>query len=249
MTSIGPLSLDAIPRVAGVICRAETPAQLDAAACRDIDIAELRLDEWGEFESALPGAAAALRDRGIPILGTLRSTAEGGRCADDAGRAAILASLLDHLDAVDLELNSEAIGEMAPLLRKRGRLLVASYHDFAKTPGADELTSLAAKAKALGAGVFKVAARIQSEADHFTLIDFLRARHQLGMALCVIGMGELGVATRVYFPVIGSCLTYGFVDASSAPGQLSAARLTRDLREMMPAFRADHDRRKGPPSE
>ena len=48
-------------------------------------------------------------------------------------------------------------------------------------------------------------------------------------ALCVMGMGALGPQTRVEFPKLGSCLTYGYLDAPVAPGQVSARELMRQL--------------------
>ena len=43
-------------------------------------------------------------------------------------------------------------------------------------------------------------------------------------------MGEAWKQTRVLFPKLGSCLTYGFLDKPTAPGQMSAEELLRQLR-------------------
>jgi 3-dehydroquinate dehydratase len=43
-------------------------------------------------------------------------------------------------------------------------------------------------------------------------------------------MGKLGPQTRVLFPKLGSCLTYGYLDVPVAPGQISARELTLQLR-------------------
>jgi 3-dehydroquinate dehydratase-1 len=51
----------------------------------------------------------------------------------------------------------------------------------------------------------------------------------LDVPLCVIGMGAFGTKTRITFPAHGSCLTYGYLDAPSAPGQLSAEMLSEQL--------------------
>jgi len=47
--------------------------------------------------------------------------------------------------------------------------------------------------------------------------------------LCVLGMGPLGPQTRIDFPRLGSCLTYGYLDTPVAPGQVSARELMRQL--------------------
>ena len=49
--------------------------------------------------------------------------------------------------------------------------------------------------------------------------------------LCVIGMGPDWAHTRVLFPQLGSCLTYGYLDKPTAPGQFSAAELTEKLQQ------------------
>ena len=49
------------------------------------------------------------------------------------------------------------------------------------------------------------------------------------MRVCVIGMGPKWTHTRVLFPKLGSCLAYGYLDHATAPGQMSAAELTRQL--------------------
>jgi 3-dehydroquinate dehydratase len=42
-------------------------------------------------------------------------------------------------------------------------------------------------------------------------------------------MGPAYAQTRVRYPKLGSCLTYGYLDKATAPGQFSAAELTRRL--------------------
>jgi hypothetical protein len=64
--------------------------------------------------------------------------------------------------------------------------------------------------------------------------------------LCIIGMGPLGTETRVAFSLVGSCLTYGYLDKPSAPGQMSAARLVERLRNLNPDYNQDYLARKQP---
>ena len=42
-------------------------------------------------------------------------------------------------------------------------------------------------------------------------------------------MGLLGPQTRVDFPKLGSCLTYGYLDTPVATGQVSARELMRQI--------------------
>jgi 3-dehydroquinate dehydratase len=43
-------------------------------------------------------------------------------------------------------------------------------------------------------------------------------------------MGDAWKQTRIAFPKLGSCLAYGYLDKPTAPGQVSAAELVRQLR-------------------
>ena len=60
------------------------------------------------------------------------------------------------------------------------------------------------------------------------------------LAARLTGMGEHGVVSRVFFPLFGSLLTYGFVAQSGAPGQLPLEELYAELRRYSPAFAAAH---------
>jgi 3-dehydroquinate dehydratase-1 len=52
----------------------------------------------------------------------------------------------------------------------------------------------------------------------------------------VIAMGPIGAASRVFFPLLGSPVTYGHVGRCGAPGQLSIEELDTALRLYSPAF-------------
>jgi 3-dehydroquinate dehydratase I len=86
--------------------------------------------------------------------------------------------------------------------------------------------------------VVKIAAHAAGPADTDRLIGFLRARRERG--LIVIAMGPHGVASRVFCPLLGSLITYGFVGEAMAPGQLSLSDLHAELRRYSPEFAAAH---------
>jgi 3-dehydroquinate dehydratase-1 len=73
----------------------------------------------------------------------------------------------------------------------------------------------------------KISTLIQGPQDIDTLKELL-SKHK-GRPICVIGMGADASETRVEFPALGSCLTYGYIDSSGAPGQLPAAILRERL--------------------
>ena len=65
----------------------------------------------------------------------------------------------------------------------------------------------------------------------------------------VIAMGAHGVASRVFFPLLGSLITYGYLHQAVAPGQLSLADLTAELRRYSPEYAGDRRRARQCPPE
>jgi 3-dehydroquinate dehydratase-1 len=194
------------------------------------DIIEVRLDKMPRPADWL-ARCAALQSDGKPVLLTVRLSSEGGNWKDfDEVRLKIFQEGLLELAAVDVELSSiicRAVAEQAAQLKKAS---VISFHDFEKTPPLKELCAIVEKAHAIGS-IAKVATRIQRESDVEVLRSLLGRRWE--KPLCVIGMGRAWSKTRVLFATLGSCLTYGYIDKPTAPGQMSAAELARRLRRAL----------------
>jgi 3-dehydroquinate dehydratase len=95
------------------------------------------------------------------------------------------------------------------------------------------LERLFAACEAAGADVPKLATRVSTEADRDALFALLAPR---AGRVCVIGMGAPEL--RLDLPARGSRLAYGYIDVSTAPGQLSAAEMDERLAEASPAYAA-----------
>jgi 3-dehydroquinate dehydratase type I len=216
------LNLDAGPLVVGVL------SSLDGNFPLAGDIVEVRLDRTSRPPDWLD-RCKAIEARGKPVLLTVRLRSEGGEWPeDDTGRLKLYEAGLAALAAVDVELDSVICAAVAKQAEKLGKVCLVSHHDFQKTPPLAELESVVERAQQNGA-VAKVATMIRSRAD----LEILRALlgRKRKRPLCVIGMGEAWKQTRLSFPKLGSCLTYGYLDKPTAPGQESAAELVRQLRE------------------
>jgi 3-dehydroquinate dehydratase I len=210
------------PLVAGTL------SSLDGNVPLAGDIVEVRLDRTGLPPDWLE-RCQAIEARGKPVLLTVRLRREGGEWPeDDEGRLKIYEAGLASLSAVDVELASVHCATVAKQAEKLGKVCLVSHHDFEKTPSLAELESIVQRAQQNGA-VAKVATMIRSEADVAILRTLLGGKWK--RPLCVIGMGEAWKETRVLFPKLGSCLTYGYLDQPTAPGQSSAADLIRQLGE------------------
>jgi 3-dehydroquinate dehydratase I len=214
------LNLNAGPLVVGVLSSLEDDFPLAG------DIVEMRLDKTGRPPNWLE-RCKAIEARGKPVLLTIRLRSEGGEWpVDDENRLNLFADGLRALSAVDVELSSVICGTVTKQAEQLGKVCLVSHHDFEKTPPLAELESIVEKAQQNGA-VAKVATMIRGEADIETLRALLSRKRK--RPLCVIGMGETWKETRVLFPKLGSCLTYGYLDKPTAPGQVSAAELVRQI--------------------
>ena len=227
-TRFGSLVLGLAPQVVGSVSQADTLARLAVGVERACDIVEVRLDLIGPAAAPWLEQAKAIEAQGFPVVVTIRLANEGGRWTQpDAARLPLFEAALEQLSAVDVELSSPSLAEVSTAARRRQRALIVSHHDFIRTPSAHELRQILLKAAGSGT-VVKIATFTQTEEDVATLRGLFAEK--CSVSLCVLGMGPLGPQTRTEFPKLGSCLTYGYLDAPVAPGQVSARELMQQLR-------------------
>jgi 3-dehydroquinate dehydratase-1 len=239
MPKLGALELGTVPRIAVPLTDADVQTHADAVR-RYADAVELRIDRFSRHDAAhVADVCRAARGLGLPLIATVRAAEEGGAVElSDDQRLALFAAALPLADAVDVELRAPIRDRVVALALGRGALAIVSHHDFAQTPSDAELAAICDAAVLARADVVKIAAQVAGPADADRLLDLLRTRRHHG--LIVIGMGPHGVASRVFFPLLGSLLTYGFVGRAGAPGQLPLAELHDALRRYSPAFAAAH---------
>jgi len=236
MPRLGNLDLGSVPRIAVAI----TDADLSTAEAwlPLADVVELRLDLCaGRDPTSAIETAQRAQALGKPLLATVRSHAEGGTGGlDDADRHALYEAVVPYADALDIELASPLCDTVVALARRHGKLAIASSHDFERTPPSATLAARLADG-ARRADVVKIAATAGEPNDLGRLVDLLR---QPGGPRIVIAMGAHGTASRLFFPLLGSLLTYSFAGAPTAPGQIALAELYDALRLYSPAFAALH---------
>ena len=222
---IHALQLGRVPRVVGTIITADYLRQWSSnPVSLPCDLVELRLDGFSDFGDWLK-VGIQIEHQGTPVVVTVRLKREGGLwTGGDADRWPFLESAIRHLSGVDVELRSDLAQGVAELAGQLGKLSVFSYHDFESTPPEAELEGILSGAHRRD-GIGKIATTVNTEADLSTLVNLLGRKWPL--PVCLIGMGPLGRETRLKFPVQGSCFTYGYLDQAGAPGQYSAAELTR----------------------
>ena len=163
-----------------------------------------------------------------PVIFTLRSEREGGEPVelDDEGIANLCVDVCQSglVDFVDFEMSAPEAQTRAVLAAARDNdtQIVLSYHNFAKTPGLEELLSTFSNAGALGGDIAKVAVMPRDLDDVLVLLRAtLQASRDSSLPLISISMGELGAFTRAIGWYFGSAVTFAAGRQISAPGQLS----------------------------
>lgn len=220
MISIGPIALDGTPRVVLAVRPGEDRVAVERCMRAGADLIELRMDQGGDVS---PGAARGeiARLRPWPVLATARRAEErGGWRGSEAARLALYEAVLPEVDAVDVELEAREIRDaVIAAARAHGKPVVGSFHDFDAMPPRARLEELAAEAAACGVDILKVAATCANAEEARELAGFTLAHR--GRPLATIAMGPAGLASRVFFPMLGSLLTYTFAGTPTAPGQLT----------------------------
>jgi len=121
-----------------------------------------------------------------------------------------------------------------PICKERGKLLIASYHNNNETPGEGQLEKLISDGKEIGADIVKIAVTANSKEDLSRLISFTIKNRDRG--IITISQGSIGTISRIVNPILGSLMTYAYIDVPSAAGQLSAFDVVDYLRLFDPAY-------------
>lgn len=221
------------PRIAGVIAGGINLREAKRAVLNGADTLELRIDTFKEKDlRKLAGSVRRLRSSGwaknIPVIVTVRSKKEGARTAiGDKKRLEIFEELIPLSEMADIELGSGAIlKDVVNFARRHKKGVIVSYHNFKSTPDARTLKEVIRKGRAAGGDIIKIATLVNGPEDIKRLAGTLLGSRDM----IVIGMGAKGAATRVFFPMLGSLLTYGSVTGKTAPGQLSVKEIKKEFR-------------------
>ena len=192
-----------------------------------VDILEWRLDAFKTYDvDFLSHVYERLRIATTkPILCTLRTSREGGVAALD--RKAYKKLLLSFMgrtkpDAIDIEFGRGDVKDLFSFAKERAIPIVASFHDFEKTPKENVLFQKFSRMHAAGADILKIAVMPKNERDVLTVFStLLRAKEAFDSPIIAIAMGPLGILTRVAGGTFGSTATFAGFGKASAPGQLN----------------------------
>ena len=93
---------------------------------------------------------------------------------------------------------------------------IKSFHDFERTPTADEMVSL------LSEGDQEISKGAFLASSFRDLRSIMEASKRLDRKHVLLGMGQIGAVTRIRQSLLGNEFTFGYHGVSTAPGQFSA---------------------------
>ena len=205
-----------------------------------VDVVEWRVDWFeGVFEiekvkDVLADLRKALGE--TPLLFTFRTSKEGGEKAIEpdvyAGLNKAVAAT-GYVDLVDVEVftGDEIVKDIIEAAHSFGVKVVASNHDFYKTPDKDDIVGRLRKMQELGADIPKIAVMPQNKADVLTLLTATEemSSKYADRPIITMSMAGTGVISRLCGEVFGSALTFGAAKKASAPGQMGVEDLNTVL--------------------
>ena len=205
-----------------------------------IDVVEWRVDWFeGVFDFArVEDVLKELRDilGDTPLLMTFRTSKEGGEKVIDAEaykELNIKAAKTGYVDFVDVEIftGDKIVSEIIDAVHAAGVKVIASNHDFDKTPAKSDIIYRLRKMQDMGADIPKIAVMPQSKKDVLTL---LAATEEMTSCyadrpIITMSMAGTGVISRLCGEVFGSSMTFGAAGKASAPGQMGVEDLNTVL--------------------
>lgn len=201
-----------------------------------IDVAEWRAD-WFEHvfetEQVLETGRelrAVLGD--IPLLFTFRTAKEGGeKTITPEAYASLNIAVAESgfADLIDVEIftGDTIVRTIIDAAHKAGVKVIASNHDFHKTPEKEELIRRLCKMQESGADIPKIAVMPRSKQDVLTLLDATleMSENYAQGPIITMSMSGTGVVSRLTGETFGSALTFGAAAKASAPGQIGVHQL------------------------
>ncbi|MEE1303618.1 MAG: type I 3-dehydroquinate dehydratase [Agathobacter sp.] len=222
------------------ITREEIITEAKSFSSIPVDLVEWRVD-WFEQVFDLEKVLGLLKELRevlgeLPLLMTFRTSKEGGEksiSASDYARLNIEAAKSGYVDLIDVEIftGDEIVKEIIDAVHSYGVKVIASNHDFDKTPDKDDIVGRLCKMQELGADIPKIAVMPQSAKDVLTLLsatDEMVTKYA-DRPIITMSMAGTGLISRLCGEVFGSALTFGAAKKASAPGQMEVNDLSTVL--------------------
>nr|WP_314632701.1 type I 3-dehydroquinate dehydratase [uncultured Mogibacterium sp.] len=205
-----------------------------------VDVVEWRVDwfenvfDFSKVKDTLKDLRAVLGD--TPLLMTFRTSKEGGEKSieiDDYAMFNIKVAETGYVDLIDVEVftGDDVVKKIIAGAHNAGVKVIASNHDFNKTPDKDDIISRLRKMQDLGADILKIAVMPTNKKDVLTLLAATEEMYSdyAERPIITMSMAGTGVISRLCGEIFGSSLTFGAAGKASAPGQMGVNDLSTVL--------------------
>ena len=205
-----------------------------------VDVVEWRVDwfehvfEFDKVEDVLKELRTVLGN--IPLLLTFRTKKEGGEKAIDTKdykELNLRAAKTGYVDFIDVEIftGDDVVREIIDGAHAAGVRVIASNHDFFKTPAKSDIIYRLRKMQDMGADIPKIAVMPQRKRDVLTLLCATEemVTDYADRPIITMSMAGTGVISRLCGEVFGSSMTFGAAKKASAPGQMGVNDLNTVL--------------------
>lgn len=214
--------------------------QLEDARKAGADLIEWRGD-WYEDVSEESKVLALLENiregiKEIPLLFTFRTEAEGGEQEisienyEKLIKKVAESKLVDMID-VEAYMQEGLLAAMVSEVSSYGVKVIASNHDFSKTPSKENIIERLKYMQTSGADIAKIAVMPNSREDVFALLSatFEMTGNNSKTPIVTMSMNKAGVISRVTGEFFGSAITFASAGRTSAPGQVETGSLKQIL--------------------
>lgn len=142
-----------------------------------------------------------------------------GLAISEKKRAKIYKDILKYVDYVDVEIKSSIVREVIREVRNRSKKIIASYHNFSKTPHYKNLEGIYREGEKLKPDIIKIATMVNTPDELFTLISFAyKYSKNFPLVITPMGVSFIERLIPLYF---GSLFTYISFNTKTASGQIS----------------------------
>ncbi|MFR1762784.1 type I 3-dehydroquinate dehydratase, partial [Frisingicoccus sp.] len=199
------------PKICVPICgknREEILREAESVRELPADLIEWRADWYDDvfdrvcLEEMLQSLRHKLDDK--PLLFTFRSIQEGGEKPIrpeqylEVSRTVCASGQADALD-VELFMDGKVTKEIIDMAHRQGMVVIASNHDFIKTPEKDEMTRRLILMDEMGADILKIAVMPKSKTD---VLELLMATEEMGRLytekpVVTMSMGPMGLISSL----------------------------------------------------
>ena len=159
-------------------------------------LVELRLD----YITGPVNIRRLITDRPSAVIISCRRPADGGKWQGSEEQRMLLlrTAIAEGVEYIDLE---DDVAASVPRFGKTKRIV--SFHDFRKTP--DDLDAIHRRLAQCDADIVKISTMVNHPSDNVRILDVVR---KAKIPTVGMGMGDIGVPTRILAGKFGSPITY-----------------------------------------